>query len=72
MPDQPSMTQSPKEYASMSDPPAGRSRHSTGHGAGTIYSRGKRDHCGHYELDQPREWLMLLAGQVTHYGSFRA
>jgi hypothetical protein len=33
---------------------------STGHGAGTIYWRGTRDHCPKYEFDKPKEWLMPL------------
>jgi len=40
---------------------------STGHGAGTIYWRGTRDHCAKYEMDEPKEWLMWKTG--ASYGS---
>ncbi len=39
---------------------------STGHGAGTWFWRGVRDHCPRYEFDKLREWLMPQAGQTTH------
>jgi hypothetical protein len=41
------------EYAAMKMPAP-----STGHGPGTIYWRGVRDHCAKYEFDQPKRWLM--------------
>lgn len=52
-------------YAKMAE------RHApTGHGAGTHFWRGVRDHCPKYELDKPRAWLMPQPGQTTHAGPF--
>ena len=48
------------EYAEMRD-----ARVSIGHGPGTIYWRGVRDHCERYQFDKPREWLMPQPGQVN-------
>lgn len=48
------------EYAGMRMPAP-----STGHGAGTIYWRGVRDHCPKYEFDQIKPWLMPQAGAMS-------
>jgi len=43
-----------------------REHESTGHGPGTWYFRGIKEHCPRYEFDKPKEWLMPKPGQVTH------